>query len=191
MAYRVLQSENLIGEENSVFKWLWSIKAPPKALIFLWRVINGGIPTVDNLLKRNITLSDQQSLCVLCKSDRESASHLFCSCPVVHKVWKICLGWINCPSPIPQQVGQFLNFVPAPLTRSSQIDAWRSLWLATIRTVWLHRNKVIFQGAPFNQDQVTKDILCTSWQWLDSFTNHFKVPFSLWITNPGLGVMMQ
>lgn len=33
--YRVLQSENLIREENSVFKWLWSIKAPQKALIFL------------------------------------------------------------------------------------------------------------------------------------------------------------
>nr|KYP44284.1 hypothetical protein KK1_034248 [Cajanus cajan] len=110
----IYDSSSLVGETNVPY-FFWSIPAPSKVHYFMWRLVNSGIPIVDNLIRRNITLEPQQTLCPFFKSDAETVSHIFCTCPLSDKVWKQCLSWINCPSPLPMQVIQHLSFLPGML----------------------------------------------------------------------------
>nr|KYP35961.1 hypothetical protein KK1_042939 [Cajanus cajan] len=116
----------------------------------MWRLVNSSIPTIDNLIRRNITLEPQQTLCPFCKSDVEMVSHIFCTCPLIDKVWKQCLSWINCPSPLPMQVIQHLSFLPGMLHSQDGVEKWHILWMATTWTLWRHRNKCIFQGGTYS-----------------------------------------
>nr|KYP72504.1 hypothetical protein KK1_005094 [Cajanus cajan] len=43
-------------EMDNKFKHIWKIRVLPKVQIFVWRLLHKGIPTVENLLKRNIVL---------------------------------------------------------------------------------------------------------------------------------------
>nr|KYP72514.1 hypothetical protein KK1_005104 [Cajanus cajan] len=70
----------LVGETDVPY-FFWSIPAPPKVHYFMWRLVNSDILIVDNLIRRNITLKPQQTLCPFCKSDTETVSHIFCTCP--------------------------------------------------------------------------------------------------------------
>nr|KYP53471.1 Putative ribonuclease H protein At1g65750 family [Cajanus cajan] len=162
-AYKVIESESRLGEEGVLFKQIWSIKAPPKALIFLWRLVNRGIPSVDILKRRNLILDEKQSICVLYNKVEEIVSHLFCTCQQVDNIWKGLLNWINFPSPLPQEVAHHFNFIPGPLSSKLQIQAWRTLWLATTRTLWMNRNKGRFEGEIFNSENTIREITCTSW----------------------------
>ncbi|XP_020225343.1 uncharacterized protein LOC109807237 [Cajanus cajan] len=87
-AYSAITSEADVGSNIGAPSSVWSIPAPPKAKIFAWRMMSRGLPTVDNLASRSIVLSENDALCVFCKSDIETDYHLFCTCPVVDKVWK-------------------------------------------------------------------------------------------------------
>nr|KYP63411.1 hypothetical protein KK1_017980 [Cajanus cajan] len=155
-AYKVIESKIRPGEEGALFKQIWSIKAPPKALIFLWRIVNRGIPSVDILKRRNLILDEQQSLCVLCNKVEETVSHLFCTCQEVDNIWKSFLNWINCSFPLPQDV-------------------------ATTRTVWMNRNKGRFEGDIFNSENTIREITCTSWQWMRFLNKQFTIPFAQWL----------
>ncbi|XP_020211099.1 uncharacterized protein LOC109795944 [Cajanus cajan] len=87
-AYSAITSEVVVGSNNGAPNIIWSIPAPPKVKIFAWRMMSRGLPTVDNLASRSITISDNDALCVFCKQDIETDYHLFCTCSVVDKVWK-------------------------------------------------------------------------------------------------------
>nr|KYP62670.1 Putative ribonuclease H protein At1g65750 family [Cajanus cajan] len=52
--YGELLSWKVGSEEVSFLKELWSLKIPPKAKILTWRMYFEGLPTIDNLKKRNI-----------------------------------------------------------------------------------------------------------------------------------------
>nr|KYP37880.1 Putative ribonuclease H protein At1g65750 family [Cajanus cajan] len=184
-AYKVIESESRPEEEGTLFKQIWSIKAPPKALIFLWRIVNRGIPSVDILKRRNLILDEQQSIRVLCNKVEEIVSYLFCTCQEVDNIWKSLLNWINCPSSLPQEVAHHFNFIPTPLSSNLQIQAWRTLWLATTRMVWKNRNKGRFKGEIFNLENTIREITCTSWKWMRLLNKQFTIPFAQWLCNPG------
>nr|KYP36537.1 Putative ribonuclease H protein At1g65750 family [Cajanus cajan] len=185
-AYHAITSETIAGSYNDVPNCIWSIPAPPKAKIFVWRMMSRGLPTVDNLARRRIVLSDNDALCVFCKKDIESDYHLFCTCPVVDKVWKVCLNWISCPAPLPSNILDHFNFIPGPIQHYEQVVYWRSIWLATTWTVWRTRNRYRFNDNSFSFERLVNEIQVYSWRWLSSFTKTFRYTFSQWCYNPGL-----
>nr|KYP46767.1 hypothetical protein KK1_031608 [Cajanus cajan] len=131
LAYTTIYASSLlVGETNAPY-FFWSIPAPPKVHYFMWRLVNSGIPIVGNLVRRNITLEPQQTLCSFCKSDAKIVSHIFYTCPLSDNVWKQCLSWINCPSPLSMQVIQHLSFLPGMLHSRDKVEKWYILWMAT------------------------------------------------------------
>lgn len=74
-------------EEEEIFSLLWRIKAPRKALFFIWRLLRNRLPTKDNLCRRNI-IDNDETLCSFFQQEVESAQHLFSTCYVVATIWK-------------------------------------------------------------------------------------------------------
>ena len=66
------------------WKRLWSIKAPPKMKIVLWRFAHNCLPTGQQLRLRNIPAYD---LCCHC-GRYESIEHAFLTCQYVAEVWR-------------------------------------------------------------------------------------------------------
>ncbi|GAU51221.1 hypothetical protein TSUD_412270 [Trifolium subterraneum] len=62
-------------EGASTWEKLWKIKAPPKQLHLLWRILHNDIPVKSNLLTKGI-LCD--SICPRCNTSPETIDHTFC-----------------------------------------------------------------------------------------------------------------
>ena len=66
------------------WKRLWTIKAPPKMKIVLWRFAHNCLPTGQKLRTRNIPAYD---LCCHCGRE-ETVEYAFLTCQYVMEVWK-------------------------------------------------------------------------------------------------------
>ncbi|KAL4283872.1 hypothetical protein GQ457_16G008010 [Hibiscus cannabinus] len=73
---------------DKIWKIVWAGIVPPKVEGFVWKVLQGRVPTLVDLAKRGISRSSS-NLCVLCSREVETIEHLFfCHCEVVWRVWK-------------------------------------------------------------------------------------------------------
>lgn len=69
---------------KSVWKNLWKINSLPRAKICLWKVLLDILPTAPNLQKNGV---DINPTCVLCRTKKESTSHIFWGCKVSKSLW--------------------------------------------------------------------------------------------------------
>ena len=70
--------------EQWKFKWIWKVDVPPKLKLFLWQLLNQGLPVRSNLHYR---CSDVSENCQLCAHPSETEDHLFLTCPVMKDFW--------------------------------------------------------------------------------------------------------
>ena len=80
-AYRALKTGPCIDTD---IKHIWSLRAPPRMLIFSWLTYYNKILTHDNLRKRGIEIV---SRCTLCRAHNETVRHLFRKCPYTKQVY--------------------------------------------------------------------------------------------------------
>lgn len=136
------------AETNSpelFYKKLWSGGAPLKVKAFVWKLFQDRVPSMQNLVSRNVSLNS--SVCRGCNKEQESAAHLFFQCEKFSKVWYECLKWWglmssmqgNCKSHFEQFSGLVVGSV-------NQISLWEMIWYATIWVIWSARNALIFKG---------------------------------------------
>jgi len=83
--YSFLDHHQTNGVADNVFGTLWLLKAMPKVLITVWRVLLDRLPTTGNLIRRGVSVDS--SLCVLCKVSEESSQHLFLDCEHAQRIW--------------------------------------------------------------------------------------------------------
>ncbi|KAD3336918.1 hypothetical protein E3N88_32438 [Mikania micrantha] len=62
------------------FPFPWNNWVPKKVNILCWRIEQNRVPTVDNLLKRQLQVNS--SICKLCGEEAESSHHLFIGCRI-------------------------------------------------------------------------------------------------------------
>ena len=75
MARGILGREEFLREHReSVWRRVWSAKVAPKVKLFMWRLIQGIIPTKDRLQERGILTNVH---CAMCGEQRESTKHVF------------------------------------------------------------------------------------------------------------------
>jgi len=84
------------GENNSVFKLLWSLNTILRATHLEWRVLLDRIPTKVNLAKSGIGLSNK--LCEFCKEKDETYCYLFSYCKLSKQLWNRCDSWVGLSS---------------------------------------------------------------------------------------------
>lgn len=87
-AYRLLQSQKGLWRSNdneSTWKKLWRVKAPPKVLNLLWRAGSGCLPTNIMLQQK---LAPVLGICPVCEGENESILHALVRCPFAIQCWQ-------------------------------------------------------------------------------------------------------
>lgn len=76
-AYLLLEKQDAQGQsvgsaDSRIYKVLWKCKIPTKVLTFSWQMLLEKILTKLNLVKRGLSLSAENQLCVFCNNAAES-----------------------------------------------------------------------------------------------------------------------
>jgi hypothetical protein len=70
------------GKED--WKWIWKIKAPPKAKHLLWRLCKGCLPTRTRLKERHVQCP---IICPICELEEEDDWHFTLGCECSTNAW--------------------------------------------------------------------------------------------------------
>ena len=84
-AYKFYTKPSTSNSDGKIYSIIWKLKIPPRVAVFCWRLLKNRLPTKDNLLRRNITIQDQN--CPLCGNAQEDVGHLFFNCNLTKCLW--------------------------------------------------------------------------------------------------------
>ncbi|XP_057418891.1 uncharacterized protein LOC130713105 [Lotus japonicus] len=165
---------------NPIFRTLWRSVGPSNVKAFAWRCLLDRVPTLENLLKRNVFNTQETAICKLCVQATESCSYLFFSCPLIYDVWRGCSNWLGYSTVLPMDPkAHFLQFQFAGNIKQNQCLS--SIWLAMLWTLWLQRNDVIFRSAAVNLNKLLDLIKLRSWQWCKAGLGGFDNSLFEWL----------
>jgi len=170
------------GESDKVFTELWSIRVIPKAQLFGWRLLLDKLPTKDKLSVKGVQL--QHSLCEFCLDCEESASHLFFSCAMSQKVWKMCDSWIGVSSVHHNQARIHFQHFHMSSLNTRQNTMWKGMWLAIVGKIWRHRNEVIFKQKKVDTEEIFSLAQVNAWAWLKHKIPFVKFSYNDWYFAP-------
>jgi hypothetical protein len=144
---------------------LWRCSVPSKFLVHGWRVLHKRLATKDALLDRGIFPNQIDPLCVFCEGATETCNHMLFSCPFAYGVWLSVYGWLGFDG------AYAMNGVDHFLQHGSLFGGkkWKKIkhlvWLATVWSLWISRNKVIFEGKDVSKNDVLSNVKLLSWSW--------------------------
>ncbi|KAE9594954.1 hypothetical protein Lal_00041263 [Lupinus albus] len=185
-AYNLITHNDLQQANNNMLSSLfWKSKAPLKVLTFVWRLFQDKIPTKDALLKQGITLHDGEgSLCVFCNEYPESATHLFSTCSISYSVWQHIYRWLNICVALPLSFYTHYSFFLGLVKTRKGWKLWSIIWHATIWTLWLARNDIVFNKAKSSIQQLLNSVMVKSWLWTKAQQGQEHILFEDWASNP-------
>jgi ribonuclease HI len=154
------QPSNLLQGAH-IWNKLWKIKAPPKQLHLLWRILHNVIPTKTNLLTRGIICD---SMCPMCNKEPETTNHIFQQCEWARLVW------FGCPLTITTSNVQTLNFSDwLSYILLNATNECMQITSTIIYSIWLARNKSIFQ----NKNIPAKEVVDQAMRNLSEYHQHW------------------
>ena len=150
--------------------------ARPRALMTLWQVCHGRLPTKDRLLRFGM-LGDK--ICCFCEGP-ESHDHLFFGCSVLGDVWKQVLEWIQVKHH-PQEWNEELKWIIRHGKGKGHKASILKLEVTeTVYGIWKYRNAKIFEEIVDNTnivDYIIDNIVYRGWynNKLKSHIAHFMM----------------
>ncbi|XP_057444445.1 uncharacterized protein LOC130736659 [Lotus japonicus] len=186
MGMLMFENANEEGDSDSdpAFASIWTVCAPSNVRAFVWRLLLDRLPTRDNLRRRHLLGEDDDARCPLCQQADETSEHLFSLCPVTTRLWSACYAWRGMQSVLSASVREhFLQFPMIGRSKKQQAGEW-ALWMSLVWTVWMLRNKVVFQGANVELENTSKLIQVKSWQWVKAKVDGFSYSWFEWRSNP-------
>lgn len=97
-----------IPTSNPTPSIIWCKEVPIKVIGFMWRAIQGRIPTAMALSHRGIVL--YSSTCGSCIGYEEDVNHLLISCHYAHYIWDMVFMWCGVNNPQFSGVGDLFNY---------------------------------------------------------------------------------
>lgn len=120
---------------------IWSVKAPPKILYFLWRIQWNIVPTRNFLKLRIKGLID---ICPWCGLHPETSSHLFWECELSSWVWDFISAWWSFPTLRSHSASFSLSRLLLFKVSDSSRRIWQLVIAAALWSLWLARNELVF-----------------------------------------------
>ncbi|CAN1179405.1 hypothetical protein LINPERHAP2_LOCUS34177 [Linum perenne] len=142
---------------------IWRADVPTKISGFVWQVFYKNISTYDNLQKRGFI---GPNVCVLCRADLESVSHLFVSCSFTSQVWLTFSSKLAIWGPDPGNISDFIWGWQSRNYFSSYRRFRDRLLHAVLWYIWLERNDRIFRGRELSGDSLVWKIASVIGRWL-------------------------
>ncbi|CAN1748138.1 Putative ribonuclease H protein At1g65750 [Linum perenne] len=169
------------GSNFFPFSTIWKKGVPSKICGFLWLLFHGNISTFDNLSKRGFI---GPNLCVLCRADLESVSHLFFSCNFARTVWNVFSSKVSIHGPF-HIVADLL--VEGWQTRncSREFEKFGKFFLhAFVWFMWGERNGRIFRDEDLDVHRLAWRIAFAMGRWArangDATIDDFGIWMRLW-----------
>ncbi|XP_059462103.1 uncharacterized protein LOC132191108 [Corylus avellana] len=161
LAVRITSYHAIYGRKSG-------ISGVPESLnFFLWKACNDILPTKEKLFKRKVV---PDPLCPICMSAPESISHILWTCPSAQDVWAECNGKLQ------KSVCIDGDFIEILLKVGQGLDEdERHLMVTVARSIWLRRNKLVFEGifqAPATVVRSAREQV----EALDNVTRRHSVP---------------
>ncbi|XP_058733418.1 uncharacterized protein LOC131605034 [Vicia villosa] len=164
-------------------KVMWELNLPPKIKVFAWRFFIDRLPTIDQLLKRGVANVSSPD-CVMCGSSFESSSHLFFTCQEAKIIWKHVFIWLGISEAINVEEIICFDVIQEKVKCSKRRILINFVWVATIWSIWLMRNAIIFKGEEFCFDVICSNIVFLSWRWMYSGYTKFRPTYYEWFKLP-------
>ncbi|XP_056689082.1 uncharacterized protein [Spinacia oleracea] len=159
---------------SSFWSSWWKRKIFPKWKLFVWKIINNALPMHDCLVKRGIITLNVWSFC---GSSGESTTHLFLECEVVKRV--LSSGSLGIRTEGNQGIGiaVWLKNMLSYIMREDKQEEERVVELiATLWSVWLHRNECCFRATQCIPTSITKLARIWKQRWVKAFSMHGGLP---------------
>ncbi|XP_058775378.1 uncharacterized protein LOC131649643 [Vicia villosa] len=151
---------------DCVLELLRICDVPLKCRAFGWRCFRDRIPTKDSLVRKGISFSPTDLSCSFCGISSESSRLSFLLCGMADEVWKYIASWIGLEDYKAEYFKESFwiwhSFCYKKKVKRGKLG---SVWLATLWTLWLHRNKIIFKNFSSNSRDVGWDIKALVWRW--------------------------
>lgn len=135
------------------------MKLCPKWKTFIWRIMHSALATNENLRIRNFSIKAE---CHFCGQDQETQAHLFRDCEVIKRVWKsspLALSVVHDKSiPFHKWLSNYHLYVWRIEAKKQYLHI-STTFLATLQTIWLHRNRVVFRRVQVNPKEILLEVL--------------------------------
>ncbi|XP_021992183.1 uncharacterized protein LOC110888999 [Helianthus annuus] len=168
-----------MGKKTEVGHFTWNRWVPNKVLLFVWKLILGGIATKAALDHRGINLGNLE--CGICGGDVETVNHLTVECTLVKAVWWHVFNWIKIS--VSAQVSDF-NSLLDEVYKQKGSKIWKKtievVLYASVWRVWKSRNGKVFENNPFSVLKVVEEIKEDSYFWLIHRSSFSKLDWMRW-----------
>ncbi|KAK1398520.1 hypothetical protein POM88_008383 [Heracleum sosnowskyi] len=165
--YTVKEGVELLNasiSQDCNFNRIWKQMVPPKVQMFMWKVLNGIIPTKALLFSRLVNFLDNSN-CDLCKAQLEDLNHILWECEIAMQTWRKVLDWwgfhlrptIKCLNETWVAVSWFKEVVLK--------QTWEIVLVAKMWTLWLNRNQIVFNSSKVSLEEVVKLVKVRSQEW--------------------------
>ena len=134
---------------------MWKQLLPLKVRLFGWLLLRRCIMT--RTLRRRFD-PEASAVCPLCNEAEEDCSHLFFQCPLAQAARRAAgVGYLDTSSD-----EEFWRSISGGIFRR-EAD-WQRIF-ATLWSVWLHRNQVIFRDRPPSDEEIVHDARGFALSW--------------------------
>ncbi|CAN1131720.1 Putative ribonuclease H protein At1g65750 [Linum perenne] len=161
--YRALLHQRASGWTEFPTGVIWIPDVPTKVTGFLWQVFYKNISTHENLQKRGFI---GPNVCVLCRADLESVSHLFVSCAFTSQVWLIFSSKLAIWGPDHFDIRVLIQGWQSRNFQSGYRRYRDRLIHAIVWFIWLERNNRIFRGKEMSVAAVVWRVADAIGRWL-------------------------
>lgn len=74
-----------VEDNDSLWRQVWRVKAPPKALNLIWRALSHCLPNLSQLWTKCVPVVD---ICPVCNQPNETIFHGLVTCPFAMQCWR-------------------------------------------------------------------------------------------------------
>ena len=145
----LLEKANKLAKESAEVDTLvctvWRGIAPPKVELMLWLALLERLNTKSMLVKKTI-ISNQENFCSFCTQQEEDIDHLLLNCQVSWTIWcHIALDFGVQVSRHQRFRGFYEWWMSKTLPNRTHKKLFMLAFFATAWSLWLKRNKMIFE----------------------------------------------
>ena len=155
------------------WKCIWSIKVPSRVSFFLWTATRDSILTIDNLVKRNLSLVNWRCLC---RCNEETVDHLLIHCKFAQVLWSEVFLMFGLQWVMPRTVVSFL-FAWGNFLGLHYSSVWNMVPACLMWLIWKELNTYIFEDVEKSADFLKSLLVGTLFGWsrIWGFTQYISV----------------
>jgi hypothetical protein len=168
-----------------IFTGIWKSPTPSKVCGFVWQLLHNRIPTKSNLVSRRIIVAGEDSRCVLCGVEIETADHLFLYCNVAKQVWFEIFTWLKVSFGLPHSLFAIFNCLLCagnPRANKGRL----MICCAVVWSIWKFRNSVLFENENGAVSDLVEAIKVISWKWWLARSKKAHCLFYEWRAEPSI-----